>query len=73
MRNHPPARPGGGAAACTFRRRQRRPEALGGARYAIRYLIAFGGFRGLPWGAGPWQPGQRGDVRGKGASGDRAA
>jgi hypothetical protein len=47
-------------AVAHFRRRQRRIAALGGARYAIRYLIAFGGLRGLPWRASPWQPGQRG-------------
>jgi hypothetical protein len=43
-----------------FRRRQRRTATIGGARYAIRYLIAFGRLRGLPGRARPWQPGQRG-------------
>jgi hypothetical protein len=52
-------------AVAHFRRRQRRIAALGGARYAIRYLIAFGCLRGLPGRPRPWQPGKR-DERGRG-------
>jgi hypothetical protein len=48
-----------------FRLRQRQTAAVGGARYAIRYLIAFGRLRGLPGRPRPWQPGKR-DERGRG-------
>jgi hypothetical protein len=60
-------------AVAYFRRRQRGTVALGGARYAIRYLIAFGRLRTLPGRASPWQPGQRGKDGERGLPGDGAA
>jgi hypothetical protein len=73
MSNHAPARHRAEAAASTFRRRQRRPEALGRARYAIRYLIAFGSFRALSREGRPWHGGQWGTNGERRASSGRAA